>query len=66
MNKGADDQNDRAVKCLTNFVCCAKKDKILNLQKLSEKGATSLNTPINKRKDKVKQVCVVNIFIIIA
>lgn len=41
------------------FVCCAKKrDKILNLQKLSEKGATSLNTPINKRKDKVKQICV--------
>ncbi len=39
-------------------VLCEKKDKVSNLQKLSEKGATSLNTAINKRKDIDKQVCV--------
>ena len=39
-------------------VLCEKKDKILNLQNLTEKGATSLNTTIEKRKDKHKQVSI--------
>ena len=43
---------------LQKCVLCGELDLIPNLQKISEKGVTTLNEAISRRKDKFEQVLV--------